>query len=179
MAHGLETLLEAAETLQSRCPASQIRILFLGDGAEKAALKARASEMNLRNVLFIDSVPKEEVVRWWSLLDVSIIHLKKTELFSTVIPSKLFESMGMGIPVLHGVAGESADIVRRENVGRTFDPENAKSLADLLVQAAGNLQMLDEWRRNCVLAAQKYDRSALAASMLDILSKVARAGRRS
>ena len=69
-------------------------------------------------VVFVDSVPKDEVVRYWSLLDVSIIQLKKTELFTTVIPSKLFECMGMGIPVLHGVAGESAEIVEREGCGQ-------------------------------------------------------------
>ena len=36
--------------------------------------------------------------------------------FTTVIPSKMFECMGMGLPILHGVAGESADIVRREDI---------------------------------------------------------------
>jgi hypothetical protein len=80
-------------------------------------------------VSFIDSVPKDEVARYWSLLDVSIIHLRRTELFTTVIPSKLFECMGMGLPVLHGVAGESADIVERERVGLVFEPENARCRA--------------------------------------------------
>ena len=59
------------------------------------------------------------MARYWSLLDVSIIHLRRTELFTTVIPSKLFECMGMGIPVLHGVEGESAEIVRNEK-GRAW-----------------------------------------------------------
>jgi len=173
MAHGLDTLLEAAELLRDQSMGALIRILFLGDGAEKSALRARASERNLRNVLFIDSVPKGEVVRWWSLLDISIIHLKKTELFSTVIPSKLFECMGMGIPVLHGVEGESAEIVRRENIGRTFEPENARELADLLMESAGNAAMRAEWRSNCIAAARKYDRTALASLMLETLGRVA------
>src|SRR5690606_11702410 len=101
------------------------RFIFLGDGAEKAALIAQAKTRSLSNVIFIDSVPKEEVARYWSLLDASIIHLKRTDLFKSVIPSKLFESMGMGIPVLHGVEGESAAIVEQENVGLLFEPENA------------------------------------------------------
>ena len=54
----------------------------------------------------------EQVPSYWSSLDLSVIHLRNTELFTTVIPSKLFECMGMGIPVLHGVAGESAAIER-------------------------------------------------------------------
>ncbi|MCA9181591.1 MAG: glycosyltransferase family 4 protein, partial [Planctomycetales bacterium] len=108
MAHALETLLEAADKLRRRPDGDRYRILLLGDGARKAELEAKAQSMGLDNVLFVDSVSKDEVVRYWSLLDVSIIHLRKTELFTTVIPSKLFECMGMGIPVLHGVEGESA-----------------------------------------------------------------------
>lgn len=54
--------------------------------------------------------------RYWSLLDLSVIHLRQTELFGTVSPSKLFECMRMGIPVLHGAAGEYAKTVQRERV---------------------------------------------------------------
>jgi hypothetical protein len=89
-------------------------------------------------VIFIDSVPKDEVARYWSLLDVSVIHLRRTELFSTVIPSKLFECMGMGLPVLHGVAGESADIVEREGVGIVFEPESTGQLVAGIRRLAGD-----------------------------------------
>ena len=110
MAHALESLLAAAKRLKEVPGGKNIKFLFLGDGTRKEALKQQAVQMQLDNVVFIDSVPKDEVVRDWSLLDVSIIHLRKTELFTTVIPSKLFECMGMGIPVLHGVAGEWAGL---------------------------------------------------------------------
>ena len=52
--------------------------------------------------------------------------------------SKLFECMGMGIPVLHGVAGESADIVEREDIGLVFEPENVEALCDGLLRLAGD-----------------------------------------
>lgn len=172
LAHGLDTLLEAAKILEQRGGgAAQVRLLFLGDGAAKAGLSARAQEMGLRNVLFADSVPKGEVTRWWSLLDVSIIHLKKSDLFTTVIPSKLFECMGMGIPVLLGVQGESADIVARECVGEVFLPEDADSLAGLIVRVAGDKRSLEQWKQNCLAAAAKYDRISLADEMLDVLSR--------
>jgi glycosyltransferase involved in cell wall biosynthesis len=169
LAHGLDTILEAAARLQQRPDASHIRLLLLGDGANKQRLQDRARELGLRNLLFVDSVPKEEVVRWWSLLDVSIIHLRRTELFGTVIPSKLFECMGMGVPVLHGVAGESAEIVERERVGRVFEAENSKELEALLVEVAANRQLLEGWRSNCLVAAGKFDRKNLADLMLSKL----------
>ena len=114
MAHALGTLLEAAQRLRKFPEGDRYRIIFLGAGAERDNLRATAERMGLDNVLFLEPVSKEQVPRYWSLLDVAIIHLKKTELFTTVIPSKLFECMGMGLPVLHGVADESADIVNKE-----------------------------------------------------------------
>jgi len=169
MAHALETLLAAAVKLKSQNGRGDICIMLLGDGARKAALKQKASDMRLDNVIFIDSVPKEEVPRYWSLLDVSIIHLKKTGLFEHVIPSKLFECMGMGIPVLHGVAGESADIVEQKSVGIVFEPENADALCEHLLTLRKDKALHAEMRAKCLAAAGQYDRFYLAGSMLRAL----------
>jgi glycosyltransferase involved in cell wall biosynthesis len=165
LAHGLETLLEAAERLRGQ----DFVFLFLGDGARKEALKQMAADRKLDNVVFIDSVPKADVARYWSLLDVSVIHLKKTDLFTTVIPSKLFESMGMGLPVLHGVEGESADIVREEGAGIPFEPENVDELCAALQRLKSNPAELDEFRSRCLKGAQNYDRTNLALRMMKIL----------
>ncbi len=172
MAHALETLLEAAQKLAA-LPGDRFRILLLGDGARKESLKKQAAEIGLTNLLFIDSVPKEEVSRYWSLLDLSIIHLRKSDLFKTVIPSKLFECMGMGIPVLHGVEGESAEIVAREGCGVLFEPENSDALLKAMLKLADDPQLYDEMRQKAVEAAPKYDRKLLAQKMLKILEEVA------
>lgn len=174
MAHALETLLQAADRLQKSEEGANIRILFLGHGAQKKNLMSKAEQMKLDNVIFIDSVSKEEVARYWSLLDVSIIHLKKTPLFRTVIPSKLFECMGMGIPVLHGVAGESAGIVEKEHVGLTFEPENSEELGEKLLKLRREKDLYMEFRNNALAAAHRYDRSVLAGKMLDELEMVGR-----
>ncbi len=172
LAHGLETLLEAARLLRDE-GRDDIHLLFLGNGARKAALHARAREMALSNVTFLDTVPRSEVVRYWSLLDASVIHLRKADLFSTVIPSKLFESMAMGIPVLHGVRGESADIVEREGAGLTFEPENACQLRDRLVELSRDRQLAGRLGANGVRAAGRYDRRHLAARMLGLIEQCA------
>lgn len=172
MAHHLETVLQAAEQV-SRKPGGEVfSFILLGDGACKRALRDQAAQMKLDNVILIDSVPKEQVVNYWSLLDASIIHLKKTEVFTTVIPSKLFESMGMGIPVLHGVAGESADIVEREGVGLVFEPENARQLVECLSELQKNHALYKKLQNSCLHAAHQYDRSNLAKQMLAVLENV-------
>jgi len=172
MAHALETLLEAALILQQTPGAENVRLIFLGDGARKSYIVAKSANMGLDNVLFLESVTKDQVVRYWSVLDVSIIHLRKTELFTTVIPSKLFECMGMGIPVLHGVAGESADIVLREEVGEVFESENAHQLASGLLHLRDNPAKYVSFHKNGLLAAQLYDRKNLALQMLQVFKKL-------
>ena len=171
LAHGLETLLDAAELFlkQGR---DDLRLLFLGDGACKVKLKADAERRGLTNVVFVDSVPKAEVVRYWSLLNVSIIHLRDTDLFSTVIPSKMFESMGMGIPLLHGVPGESAGIVEREKVGIVFHSGDHQALHDAMMLLKDNHELFEHYRKCCTEAAPNYDRSRLAGDMLAILCKI-------
>ncbi|MBM3273275.1 glycosyltransferase family 4 protein [Candidatus Kaiserbacteria bacterium] len=169
LAHALDTLLDAAKALKTTPDGDRFRIILLGDGANKAALRQRAQTEGLDNIIFVDSVSKDQVVRYWSLLDASIIHLKKDELFTTVIPSKLFECMGMAIPVLHGVQGESAAIVEREGVGLLFEPENPEALVHGLRRLANDPELLDRFKANGPLGAQRYDRSALALKMLGIL----------
>jgi len=169
LAHSLDTLLDAAKALKTAPDGDRFRIMMLGDGAQKAALRKRALAEDLDNVIFVDSVPKEQVMRYWSLLDASIIHLKKNELFTTVIPSKLFECMGMAIPVLHGVQGESAVIVEREGVGLLFEPESPVALVKALRSLSDGPELVTRFKANGTRGARKYDRSYLAADMLKIL----------
>lgn len=173
LAHGLDTVIDAARLLNKRTDRDAFRILMIGDGASRAQLEARTASEALKNVLFVDSVPKDEVARYWSLLDASIIHLKRSDLFKTVIPSKLFECMGMGIPVLHGVEGESADIVIRTEIGLLFEPENAEMLVERIVSLHRDASLCEKFSRNGPKAAIQFDRSELARSMLDILDETA------
>lgn len=169
MAHGLETLLDAAAILRDHPEGDGIHILFLGDGARKADLVEQARQRGLDNVTFVDSVPRDQVPRYWSLLDAALIHLRRTDLFKTVIPSKLFECMAMGIPVLHGVAGESAEIVESEGCGETFESENAEALAQALLKLRAMPALQRKYRAQGLAAARRYDRRHLAAEMLSML----------
>ncbi len=166
MAHGLVTILHAADQVRSQPDGDAFRFIFIGDGARKHELQEKAAQIGLDNVIFIGSVPKEQVVDYWSLLDVSIIHLKKSPVFTTVIPSKLFECMGMGIPVLLGVAGESAEIVEREGVGLVFEPENARQLCERLGELQSDQALYGRLRTACLKSAVHYDRANLALQML-------------
>lgn len=172
LAHHLDTIIETAALLDKAPHGEHIRILMLGDGADRARLKSLAEAQELSNILFLESVSKDQVVRYWSLLDASIVHLKRDDLFKTVIPSKIFECMGMGIPILHGVEGESAGIVRDEGVGISFQPENAANLAEKLLLMAQDQALRRRLADAGPPAALNYRRSALAEKMLAIVTQV-------
>jgi glycosyltransferase involved in cell wall biosynthesis len=173
MAHALDTLIESAEMLLNSDRGRGIHIIMLGDGAQRSQLKAKADSKGLSNIQFIESVPKDEVVRYWSLLDVAIVHLRKSDLFETVIPSKIFECAGMGIPILHGVRGESADLVQEHEIGWTFEPENASMLAQKLCMVRERPKELRRLALNGPRAGRAFDRKVLAGVMLDILECIA------
>jgi glycosyltransferase involved in cell wall biosynthesis len=174
LAHGLETLLDAAALMQHDAGIRDVRVLFLGEGARKKALVADAAARGLTNVLFLDSVPKDDVPKYWALLDAAIIHLRPTEQFEAVIPSKLFEAMGMGIPVLLGLRGEAAGIVTNHDVGLVFEPGNAKALVEVISRLRHEPGLADRFRGRALAAAPHFKRSALAAEMLSIVERTVR-----
>jgi glycosyltransferase involved in cell wall biosynthesis len=171
LAHSLETVLFAAHQLQKQSENSY-HFLLLGDGARKKYLITLSKQLNLKNVNFLNSVSKDNVPKYWSLLDASIIHLKKDKLFTSVIPSKIFESMGMGIPILLGLRGEAARIINQDKVGITFSPENYKELVIGLKKMKGNKKLRKQFIDNCITVAPNYNRKKLANDMLNVLKKI-------
>ena len=105
-----------------------IHFLFLGTGAERENLLRLKGQLKLDNVTMLDSVPKSEVSKYISILDVGLVNLKKSKTFESVIPSKIFELAAMHKPILLGVSGESKEMVEEYNVGVGFEPENSAEL---------------------------------------------------
>ncbi len=97
MAHGLETLLDAASQVQAQNP--QVIFLLIGEGAEKERIKSRAQDQGPRNVHFLDQQAREKIPAFNPASDVCLVLLKKTDVFNTVIPTKMLEFMSGSRPV--------------------------------------------------------------------------------
>lgn len=169
LAHALDKVVEAASLIEKH---DDIRIVFAGGGADRRRIEALVKDKNLRNVIMIPMQPKEMVPALLSLCDVSIVHLKNTPLFTQVIPSKIFESMGMGIPIIISAPyGEATNIIKNKGLGLVVAPESPVELA-----AAIKSIWLDDniikFQKNCLSACHKYDRLVLANLMLKIVEQV-------
>ncbi len=170
MAHHLETILYAAKELQSF---HDIVFLMAGDGAEKDYLLKLKTKLNVTNVIMLDQQPKEQMPYLWQLTNVSLVLLKKTDLFKTVMPTKIFESFAMRTPIILGVEGESQELVEAANGGICIEPENSHELAQKVLELYKNPDLTKELGENGrQYVEQHHDRMQLAKQFEEVLESV-------
>jgi glycosyltransferase involved in cell wall biosynthesis len=133
-AHGLETLIAAAEDLQTALP--NTTFLLIGEGAEKERIVKLAAVRGLTNIRFLGQQPRERIPAYISAADLCLVMLKKTELFKTVIPTKLLEYMACERPVIVAVDGQARQIVEEAGAGVFVEPENSKALVKTILDLA-------------------------------------------
>lgn len=172
LAHDLGNVIEAAAQL-SDVPAATF--FFVGDGAAKAGLVERARTQGLRNIVFADPRPKAQVPAYWSACDVALVHLKDDPVFAEVIPSKIFEAMAMGLPILLvAPPGEASEIVERERAGLVVPAGNPRALAETVARLASDSALRAELAANSLAAAPRYSRKHQADSMIAALERAVR-----
>ena len=170
LAHGLESVVEAARLAGQTDDLTAVHFITVGAGAQFDRIKEIASDLD--NFTMIGQVSRADILRYWSLLDASLIHLKASPLFESVIPSKMFEAMAMGVPLLHGVGGESADIVRTRRSGICFAAEQPEALLFAIRQISTDKDAYQQMKTSCLSSAQNYNRASLADRMADCLQEV-------
>ena len=168
MAHGLDTILDAAKILAHR---DDIVFLMVGDGAEREKLLQRKNQEKLSNIVMHGQQPKTMMPKIWAITDVSLVLLRKLDLFKTVIPSKIFESMAMSTPIVLGVEGEVAEIIEESKAGVCIEPENAKQLASTIIRWADDRSIyLEKANAGRAFVEANFDRKKLAREMSSIFT---------
>lgn len=171
MAHGLDGVLDAADRLRER---EDIHFLFVGEGAEKPKLVALAEERQLPNMTFVDPQPKAMVPLFLCAADACLVPLRRHKLFEGTIPSKIFEAMASGRPILLGVQGEAERILTDAEAGIPVEPENPAALANGILRLADDPGLGRELGESGVnYVRTHFDRSVLARKMMEILVKYA------
>jgi glycosyltransferase involved in cell wall biosynthesis len=167
MAHDVMTIVRAAERLKDR---ADIGFLIIGSGAEADKVSKALAETSLENIVMLDQQPRTKILDLFDRIDVSLIHLRRQDVFKTVIPTKMLEAMALETPILMGVEGTAASILKDAGAGALFEPENAQALADQCVRfvdtlsqdgslskmsTSGRAYMLKHFERTAI--GQKYE----------------------
>lgn len=162
MAHGLDLIIEAADRLRDH---PNIVFVMAGDGSERKRLEQELIDRQLPNVRILGQLPKADMPKLWSVSDVSLVLLRKLDLFLTVIPSKIFESMAMKKPIILGVQGESQGIVEEAGAGICIEPENVEQLVESILHLSNSQDICEQFgRQGAVHVKANFDRSKLAAT---------------
>jgi glycosyltransferase involved in cell wall biosynthesis len=162
---GLRQVLDAAERLQGD---SGCDLVLVGDGPEKSALVAEANRRGLTNVRFLDPRPHGEMRR--TLLDADILIVPLVRYLRGAVPSKLYEAMATGRPVVVVAEGEAARIVQQHQAGLAVTPWDAEGLADALRRLAGDHALREHLGGNGRAAVERhFDRRRIGEEFVRFL----------
>jgi glycosyltransferase involved in cell wall biosynthesis len=169
-AQGLDVILNAAKLLEHR---PEIQFIIQGAGPEKERLLQLKDEMNVTNVHFLPPVNKSEMPGVLKEINVAVIPLRKLELFEGAIPSKVFETLAMEIPILLGVNGEARfHFVDKAQAAIFVEPENASVLAENVLVLADNPELAREMgKKGRKYAEIQFNRDVIASNFLKTLSE--------
>jgi glycosyltransferase involved in cell wall biosynthesis len=189
ISQALTAIADAAARLDNGCPAAgkadrtlgsaagraaafdgqAIRFAFVGEGADKKRLERRVAELGLGNVALLPGVASAEMPALLAAADICLVPLRKVPLFATFIPSKMFEYLAAGKPVIGSVAGEAAQILA-EAGAVVVPPEDSGSLAAAIAALAADPQLRAEiGRAGRAFVERCHDRAALAREYRKIL----------
>ena len=175
-AHGLSNdlgvVLQAAALLNGQ---KNIQFVLVGDGMEKPALMEQASAMQLENVTFLPSQPKNKMADVLAAADACIAILKPIEMYRTTYPNKVFDYMAAGRPVILAIGGVISEVITGEGAGITVPPGDPAALAEAVRQLADQphlAQRMGEAGRTAV--ELRYNRNEFTRQFAELLAEMVR-----
>lgn len=175
MSNDLETVLKTAELLQSE---EDIHFVFLGDGKEKANLMALAESMELGNLHFLPSIPKNQIASTLMQADAGLAILLAVDAYKTTYPNKVFDYMAAGLPVVLAIDGVIRQVVEGEGAGLFAQPGDPAAIAEAVKRLASDSLLagqMGQAGRRCVEIG--FNREHLAAKMAVIMETTAAMGK--
>jgi len=168
-AQGLDAVLDAASALRDR---PDIRFVLIGNGAVKQHLVQRAAGMDLPNLVFYDTVPRVRMPSIAASMDIALAPLRRGVPRAT-IPTKIYEAMASGLPIVVAGDGEAHHLVRDHRIGLAVPAEAGRDLAAAVARLADQASLRAELASNALrLARSRYDRSEIALVLERLLREL-------
>lgn len=170
LSHDLLNAVRAAAVLKDE----DIHFLFVGEGAEKSSMISLAEDLNASNVHFIGQQAREDILDYWGLCNVGLVHLKNDPIFETVIPSKIFETMAVGRPIIYcGPESDGSRLILKHRSGVVAPPDNPAALAKEIKKLKEDPDLLAFLASNGKNVSSMFSRENQARSTIDVLELAA------
>ena len=164
LAQGLETILETARLLQDT---SKIHFLLIGDGPKKAEILSLASEYHLPNLTLLPEKSRDQIPGYLSAADISLVPLRKVEIFKGALPSKIFDAWACERPVLVSIDGEAREVVESVHGGIFIPPEDPTQMANALLSLLNSPDAMRNMGKNgLAYTKQNHSRKILASKLI-------------
>ena len=172
MAHGIGTVLDAADQLLRSAP--RVRFMIVGDGAELDAIRRERQRRGLDNVTITGLVEHGRIPDFLAASDIALVLLRDSPTFASVLPSKMFEAMAASRPIVLGVRGEAKKVLAEAGAGVAVTPESVGELVSALVTLSEDATLRREMgERGRAFVAREFDRATWARRYLEVLSGIA------
>jgi glycosyltransferase involved in cell wall biosynthesis len=147
--------------------------MLVGDGADRERITGIARSKGLTNIRFVPQQLREKIPDYIALSDACLVLLKKSEVFETVIPTKMLEFMSCAKPVILGVAGQAREIIERSRAGICIEPENVEQLCEAILKLRNQEWLRESLGRNGRdYIIRKLSRERTADEYLQVLNEV-------
>jgi glycosyltransferase involved in cell wall biosynthesis len=167
LAQGLDSVVQAAHLMKEQ---ADVHILFIGEGPKKSELVHLSRQLDLSNLTLLPEQPREIIPDYLSAADVALIPLRNLEIFSSALPSKMFDAWACQLPILLSVSGEARALLESCQGGIYIPPEDPVAMRDGILFCRSNLSNARKWGENGRRFTEAhYSRSAQALRLADIL----------
>lgn len=167
MAQNLSTILEIADRFREQ---ADMQFMLAGDGAELAKIREKAAEMKLANVAILGPQPREAVPELLGMSDVCLVPLRKTSLFNATVPSKIYEILAAGVPLLISVDGDARRLVERSGGGLFVEPEDVDQYESAIRQLYSSEALrISMAKQGQAFVRAEFDRASLATTYVNAL----------
>ena len=163
LAQGMEQLCDLVNNMKNL---PDVHFLFVGDGPKKKMVLDIKHRKQLTNLTILDEIPREKIAEYISACDVTLVPLKKRKLFTSALPSKMFDNMACERPVILSVDGEARKLLEKAGAGIFVEPENTTQMMQAILTLKSNPHLCREMGKNGRAFVEKnYSREKLASKL--------------
>jgi len=171
-AQSLETIIRAMPEVSKFFP--KIKLILIGKGEEEIKLKKLRDKLDLKNVIFMDPVPRSKIPELLSQALIGLVPLKDDKSLKYARPTKLYEYLSCGLPVIaYGSSLEVKRIIKESGAGIYVNGNNPTDIAKATITLISNPKLLKKMSYNArKYIVQNYDSKLISKRLLNILSSI-------
>ncbi len=167
VAQGLEQIINAAKQLKA---IDNLMFVLVGDGPEKEQLVQKSDKLRLSNIRFLDPYTRKDMPTLLASADIALVPLKIS--LTGAVPSKLYEAMSTGLPIVLIAEGEAANIVTKAQAGFVVKPGDGQALINALQKLSRDPSLRKQLGKNARKAViEYYNRDTINCNFVQYLEK--------